>query len=74
MKSPLGLLGFARALNEDEELLPEILKDEGYQTHMVGKWHLGSHERKYSPLARGFDSHCGSLGGSIDYFYHNGQL
>lgn len=73
MKSP-AFRDLAKALNEEEELLPEVLKNIGYQTHMVGKWHLGQYERKFHPVGRGFDSFCGNLGGSIDYFYHNSEL
>lgn len=64
----------ARSLNEEEQLLPEILKDMGYQTHMVGKWHLGQHERKFTPLGRGFDTYCGNLGGAADHFHHNCEI
>lgn len=71
MKSPVHLLDSAQALNDQEETLPEKLKELGYQTHMVGKWHLGNHERKYTPIGRGFDSFCGNLGGAADYFYRN---
>lgn len=62
---------FSLALNEDEELLPEVLGNLGYQTHMVGKWHLGHYMRKFHPVGRGFESFCGNLGGNLDYFYHN---
>lgn len=64
----------ARSLNEEEQLLPEVLKDMGYQTHMVGKWHLGQHERKFTPLGRGFDTYCGNLGGAADNFHHNCEI
>ena len=42
----------------DEITLAEILKDKGYRTGMVGKWHLGHHE-PYLPTNRGFDSYYG---------------
>ncbi|CAM9685177.1 unnamed protein product, partial [Sphacelaria rigidula] len=59
---------------ERSQLLPEVLKDMGYQTHMVGKWHLGQHERKFTPLGRGFDTYCGNLGGAADNFHHNCEI
>lgn len=40
--------------------IPEALKTAGYNTYMVGKWHL-SHETK--PTDRGFDEFYGMLGG-----------
>lgn len=73
MKNP-EFREYALALNEEEELLPEVLQSLGYQTHMVGKWHLGHYERKFHPVGRGFDSFCGNLGGNLDYFYHNCEL
>jgi len=35
---------------------------------MVGKWHLGFHEKKFTPLSRGFDNHTGYWGEWIDYY------
>jgi arylsulfatase A-like enzyme len=55
----------------DEWLLPQALKQAGYQTAMVGKWHLGHSDRKYWPRQRGFDYHYGSMVGEVDYFTHS---
>ena len=57
-------------LPTDEWLLPQALKEAGYKTIMVGKWHLGHSDRKYWPRQRGFDYHYGSMVGEIDYFTH----
>lgn len=73
IKSPIGLSDRAIGLNKNEELLPEKMKDFGYMTHMVGKWHLGYFERKFVPVARGFDTFCGNLDGTTDFFYHNSK-
>ena len=58
-------------LATDEWLLPQALKEAGYRTVMVGKWHLGHADRKYWPRQRGFDYHYGAVLGEIDYFTHS---
>ena len=58
-------------LPTDEWLLPQALKEAGYRTEMVGKWHLGHADRKFWPRQRGFDYHYGSMVGEIDYFTHS---
>ncbi|MFT0860066.1 arylsulfatase B [Ancylobacter sp. G4_0304] len=57
-------------LATDEFLLPQALKEAGYRTALVGKWHLGHADRKYWPRQRGFDSFYGPLVGEIDHFKH----
>jgi arylsulfatase A-like enzyme len=57
-------------LATDEWLLPQALKEAGYKTAIVGKWHLGHADRKYWPRQRGFDYQYGPLLGEIDYFTH----
>ncbi|MBN8596322.1 MAG: arylsulfatase [Planctomycetes bacterium] len=57
-------------LNTDEFLLPQALKDAGYTTAIIGKWHLGHADKKYWPNQRGFDYQYGPLIGEIDYFTH----
>ena len=55
-------------LPTDERTLPQALKDAGYDTAMVGKWHLGHADKKYWPQNRGFDHFYGNLVGEVDYF------
>jgi arylsulfatase A-like enzyme len=55
-------------LPTDERTLPQALKEAGYRTMMVGKWHLGHADRKYWPQNRGFDYFYGNLVGEVDYF------
>ncbi len=57
-------------LPTDEYLLPQALKDAGYETAIVGKWHLGHADPKYWPRQRGFDYQYGPMLGEIDYFTH----
>jgi arylsulfatase len=45
-------------LNAEEETLAELLRERGYATGMVGKWHLG-HHREFLPLQHGFDDYLG---------------
>lgn len=54
----------------EERTLPQALKESGYETAIVGKWHLGTFQPGYLPLQRGFDHQYGHYNGAIDYFTH----
>jgi len=58
----------AYGLPTDERTLPQALKEAGYRTYMVGKWHLGHADEKYWPQNRGFDHFYGNVMGEVDYF------
>jgi arylsulfatase A-like enzyme len=54
-----------------ETTMADRLRDAGYRTALIGKWHLG-HGEPYRPLRRGFDEFFGFLGGSHSYFPGDG--
>jgi arylsulfatase A-like enzyme len=45
------------------------LKEAGYRTALIGKWHLGFPPH-FSPQASGYDEHFGPLSGGVDYHTH----
>jgi arylsulfatase A-like enzyme len=49
--------------------LPSLLKQAGYATSLVGKWHLG-YLPDFGPLKSGYDRFFGIFGGAADYFNH----
>jgi arylsulfatase A-like enzyme len=50
-----------------------LLKKAGYETYLVGKWHLG-YLPGFSPMANGFDYFFGFHAGATDYFSHVDQV
>ena len=50
--------GAKKGLNPNEITVAEILKEQGYVTKCIGKWHLGDHP-KFMPTNHGFDSYYG---------------
>ncbi|WP_287251978.1 MULTISPECIES: arylsulfatase [unclassified Moorena] len=54
-------------LPTDEVTLADALKKAGYETAMVGKWHLGHAYKDYWPQNRGFDYFYGNVMGEVDY-------
>lgn len=54
--TPQEIMG---GIPNDEVLLPELLKLQGYRNKIIGKWHLG-HQPQYHPLIHGFDEWFGS--------------
>lgn len=58
-------------LDTTEYLMPQCLKDAGYTTAIIGKWHLGHADTNYWPKQRGFDYQYGAMIGELDYYTHS---
>ena len=62
-----------RGLPLAEKTFADRMKELGYSTGMVGKWHLGG-DPKHVPMARGFDDYYGVLGNPGSYFTPHGFI
>ncbi len=65
-----------RAFRWDQMTLPRALKSVGYETALMGKWHLGSRP-EWGPGKFGFDHSYGSLAGGVgpyNHFYKQGEF
>lgn len=56
-------------LPPDIPTLPSLLRDAGYNTALVGKWHLG-YPPSFGPQRSGYDEFFGIMAGGVDYFTH----
>ena len=59
-----------RGLPATGRTLPRLLRNNGYATALVGKWHLG-YKAEYSPNTHGFDYFFGLKSGYHDYYTHH---
>ena len=57
-------------LPPEEVTLADHLKGLGYQTWLVGKWHLGYRRAELHPLRRGFDHFYGNVTGGVGHYDH----
>jgi arylsulfatase A len=64
-----GIPGSERGLRATPFSLPRLLRDNGYATALVGKWHLG-YTPDTSPGAHGFEYFFGLKSGFHDYYQH----
>ncbi|MDI1339886.1 sulfatase-like hydrolase/transferase [Polaromonas sp.] len=49
--------------------LPSLLRESGYNTALIGKWHLG-YPPAFGPQRSGYDEFFGIMAGGVDYFTH----
>jgi arylsulfatase len=67
MVNDRGLPSYQGYLNDRCVTLAEAMKPAGYQTLMVGKWHVGEN-RPHWPCDRGFDRYFGLISGASNYW------
>jgi len=67
------LAGRDTGLPPSHPTLPSLLREAGYGTALVGKWHLGLLPA-YGPLKSGYDHFYGIRQGAVDYFTHSDDL
>ena len=74
IENPLGAARVAQeqGLPATGRTLPQLLKNNGYRTALIGKWHLG-YKPEFSPNSHGFDYFFGFKSGLIDYYQHTDQ-
>ena len=56
-------------LPPEHPTLPSLLRDAGWRTALIGKWHLG-YPPHFSPIRSGYDTFYGPMSGGVDYFSH----
>jgi arylsulfatase A-like enzyme len=67
LEEPLG--NPALGLPPEHPTLPSLLRQQGYHSALIGKWHLGQLPN-FGPLKSGYDEFWGNRGGGVDYFTH----
>ncbi|HWL61922.1 MAG TPA: sulfatase-like hydrolase/transferase [Steroidobacteraceae bacterium] len=70
LEEPIATGNENLGLDPGHPTLPSLLREQGYRTSLVGKWHLGLSDR-FGPLNSGYESFYGVPFGAADYFRHN---
>jgi arylsulfatase A-like enzyme len=65
-----SVVGTRVGLEPSVPTVASLLRAAGYETALVGKWHLG-YLPKYGPTKSGFDEFYGHLSGAVDFFTHD---
>ncbi|MFO7178854.1 MAG: sulfatase-like hydrolase/transferase [Pseudomonadota bacterium] len=68
---PIASASPALGLPPEHPTMASLLRDAGYATALVGKWHLGSLPW-YGPLKSGYQEFFGHRTGAVDFFSHQG--
>lgn len=66
---PLPANNHSVGLDPGHPTIASLLKNSGYDTALLGKWHLGFRP-EWGPNAHGFDEFFGVLSGAVDYHLH----
>ena len=70
---PLPATNHSVGLDPKHPTVASLLKNSGYDTALIGKWHLGFRP-EWGPNAHGFDEFFGVLAGAADYHLHKDGL
>ena len=73
LEEPLPATTRDVGLEPGQPTIASLLKQSGYDTALIGKWHLGFRP-ECGPNAHGFDEFFGILAGAGDYFLHKNGL
>src|SRR5215204_2308861 len=73
LMEPLPATNLSVGLDPGHPTIGSLLKTNGYNTALIGKWHLG-YRPEWGPNAHGFDEFFGILAGAGDYFLHKNAL
>jgi arylsulfatase A-like enzyme len=73
LEEPLIATNSNVGLEPNQPTVASLVKQSGYDTALIGKWHLGFRP-EWGPNAHGFDEFFGILAGAGDYFLHQNGL
>ena len=68
-RSGLGERVKTLGLPPEHPTIASLLKQSGYHTALIGKWHLG-YLPNFGPIQSGFDEFFGIMSGAADFFTH----